>query len=416
MSESKSETAGFRNAEWTMEGLSDSVKVGLYPLKTSDGAGTNGFLYVEGSPEIVVCIMHPREFLATHYFIPYLLKAGFAVWTQTPRSVGNDLRLEHELAILEVAAGMNFLSEYGFKNIVLLGNSGGAGLYSFYNQQSKLPAEDRITHTPGGRPVKLAATDMPVASAIVLVAPHPGQGALLMNCIDPSVTDEEDGLSCDASLDPFDPENGFRNPPDSSSYTPEFVQRYRAAQRERVARIDERARSMLAARKQFRPALKDSQAALEDRKRAGHTGIFPVWRTDADLRCWDLSLDPSDRKPGSVWGKNPYASNYGSVGFGRLCTPESWLSTWSGLSSNALLEKTAAAITQSCLVIGYTADNTVFPGDVKAVYESLPSQDKRMEMVQGDHHGRGAPGGQDGRDICAGHVTGWLRERLSTEH
>ena len=34
------ETAGFRNAQWTMEGLPDSVRIGVFPLKTADGAAT----------------------------------------------------------------------------------------------------------------------------------------------------------------------------------------------------------------------------------------------------------------------------------------------------------------------------------------------------------------------------------------
>ena len=56
-------------------------------------AATNGFLFSRGQPKTVVCIMHPREFLATHYLIPDILDAGCAAWTQGSRSVGNDLRL-----------------------------------------------------------------------------------------------------------------------------------------------------------------------------------------------------------------------------------------------------------------------------------------------------------------------------------
>ena len=49
--------------------------------------------------------MHPREILATHYLVPELLAADCAVWVQGARSPGNDVRLEHELAVLDVAAG-----------------------------------------------------------------------------------------------------------------------------------------------------------------------------------------------------------------------------------------------------------------------------------------------------------------------
>ena len=108
-------TAGFRNAEWTMSGLPDGTQVSVQPLRTQDGAACNGFLYWRGEPDTAVCIMHPREFLATHYLIPAIVEAGFAAWTQTARSVGNDLRLEHERALLDVAAGQVKLREMGFK-------------------------------------------------------------------------------------------------------------------------------------------------------------------------------------------------------------------------------------------------------------------------------------------------------------
>src|SRR5471032_1938202 len=145
-------TAGFRNAEWTLNALPEGTTVGVFPLRTLDGAATNGFLYTLGTPTAFVCIMHPREFLATHYMIPPLIEAGYAVFTQTPRSVGNDLRLEHEVALLDVAAGTAFLRGLGMRRQILLGNSGGSGLYCLYNQQSLLAPADRLARTPGGRP------------------------------------------------------------------------------------------------------------------------------------------------------------------------------------------------------------------------------------------------------------------------
>ena len=145
-------TAGFRNAGWTMGELPEGSSVSVHALRTSDNAAVNGFLYTAGPSEVVACIMHPREFLATHYLVPELLQAGYSVFTQTSRSVGSDLRLEHEVALLDVAAGLNFLTEAGFKKIILIGNSGGASLYTFYNEQSLLAPEQRHQRTPGGRP------------------------------------------------------------------------------------------------------------------------------------------------------------------------------------------------------------------------------------------------------------------------
>ena len=63
----------------------------------------------------------------------------------------------------------------------------------------------------------------------MFVAAHPGRPEILTDWMDASVVDEADPLSHDPSLDPFDP-NG---PP----YDAEFVARYRAAQRDRNARI-----------------------------------------------------------------------------------------------------------------------------------------------------------------------------------
>jgi hypothetical protein len=403
-------TAGFRNAEWTLTGLPEGTEIGVYPLRTHDEAVTNAFLYRRGQPKTVVCIMHPREFLATHYMIPPLVEAGCAVLTQTPRSVGNDLRLEHESAVLDAAAGMTFLRNAGFNTIVLLGNSGGSGLYCLYNQQSLLEPKRRIERTPAGRTVPLADADLPAADAMVLLSPHPGQGRLLMNAIDASVTDENDPFSVDAALDPFSPENGYR--PGGASYSPEFVERYRTAQRRRVERLDDIARERSLERAGARKRAKNGGTPA-DRARGAYQSIITVWRTDADLRCWDLSIDPSDRRAGSLWGNDPYSSNYGSVGFGRLCTPESWLSTWSGISSNAALDRCAPAIVQPTLMVAYTGDQTLFPADADAIYAAVGAADKTRLAFRGNHHGLALSDSEEPGRVAAGRaVSAWIAERF----
>ncbi len=379
-------TAGFRNAAWTMASLPSDVKVSVHPLQTADGAAVNGFLYAGTRTDTVLCIMHPREFLATHYLVPEILQSGCAVFTQTSRSVGNDLRLEHEIALLDVAAGTNFLRDAGFKKIILVGNSGGASLYGFYNEQSLLTPERRLERTPGGRPTGLAKARMSTVDGIVLVAPHPGQGIILQSCIDPSVTDEADPLSVDPSLDFLDENNGYRPGPAGSRYSEAFVTRYRAAQQARVERLDKIAHEHIAERMAARKRSKDG-GSRDDRVKGVFSAAMTVWRTDADLRCWDLSIDPSDRPIGSVWGKDPLQSNYGIVGFARFCTPESWLSTWSGISSQANLFRTAGAIQQPCLMIEYTADPILFPFVARAVFDAIGSSQKRLERLRGNHHG-----------------------------
>jgi pimeloyl-ACP methyl ester carboxylesterase len=405
-------TAGFRNAGWTMGQLPENAAVSVHPLRTADNVAVNGFLYTAGPSKAVACIMHPREFLASHYLVPELLEGGYSVFTQTSRSVGSDLRLEHEIALLDVAAGLTFLKNIGFEKIILIGNSGGASLYTFYNEQSLLAPRNRHEKTPGGRSTGLSRLEMPQADGIILVSPHPGQGMVLMNCIDPSVVDEGNPLSIDPALDFLDPINGYRVAPEPSSYSATFVKSFRAAQRERVARLDAKANDMIAQRLSARARAKVDGNRF-DRILGAHTGAMTIWRTDADLRCWDLTLDPSDRPLGSIWSNDAYATNFGVVGFARFCTPEAWLSTWSGLSSRANMFDTAQSIEQPLLLLEYSGDQVVFPADVERIYNAIPSSDRRRFSFRGDHHGQPLTEGETpGRQGVGRAIREWLPERF----
>ena len=220
----------------------ESTITSVHELTTADGAAVRGVLATVPGATTVVSLMHPRQDLTHHPLVPLLLHAGAAVWTQHTRSVNNDLSLVHEQALLDAAAGLAFLRERGFAAVVTLGHSGGGPLYAFYLEQAGLAPADRIAVTPGGRSVGLAGAEMPLADGAIFLAPHPGQGRLLLACIDPSVADEQDPMSVVPELDPFSPANGFAEPPASSAYREEFLARYRAAQRDRVARIDAVAR------------------------------------------------------------------------------------------------------------------------------------------------------------------------------
>ncbi|CAE6796687.1 hypothetical protein R20943_05027 [Paraburkholderia aspalathi] len=407
-------TAGLRGANWDPALMRRPYTVVPYSLQTADGQATLGFLFTRtGKETCVVSIMHPREMSVTHYLVPTILDAGCACWVQGPRSIGNDLRLEHEIALFDVAAGMSHLRQSGYESIVMLGNSGGAALYAFYHQQAMLPPEQRIAKTPGGRPTGLDKLPMQSADGFVFVSPHPGQGALLMSGIDPSVIDESDPMAIDESLDPFSEANGYDPRTRQARYSPQFVSRYRAAQRQRVERIDGIARALIERKQQARAHVKTGSATMNDRRLAAYAPIFQVWRTDADLRSWDISMDPSDRVTGSLWGSDPFTSNWGSVAFARTVTPESWLSTWSGISSNASLEKCAPSINRPILLIEYTGDQCTFPADIDAIYALLGNDDKQRVRVKGNHHGMAlAPDEESGRVVAGRVITAWLKKRF----
>lgn len=399
--------------DWWPGALPADVEISLHTLVAHDGEVSKGTLYRPGTgSSTVLSLMHPRQDLQRHPLVPQLLDAGYAVWTQNSREAGNDLRLVHETALLDVAAGLEFLRDRGFDRVGLIGHSGGAGLYAFYTAQAQTDPEARIGRTPGGAPVPLREAELPVPDALVLVAPHPGQGQLLLNMIDPSVADESDPFSTVPDLDPFNPANGFAEAPESSSYSTEFTTRYRKEQRERVARIDERARSLIAEQLAARKRWKAGSGEVDDRRRSVLTPVITTYRTDADLRCTDLSIDPSDRPYGSVISAQPSISNYGVNGFGRLTTPEAWLSTWSGLSSNAGLVDSLATVTVPSLLVEFTGDTSVFPTDVLAAKQALAATDSAHVRVRADHFGRPLTDGErSGIEQTVETLRPWLSQR-----
>jgi hypothetical protein len=384
----------------------------VHELTTADGATVRGVLTTVPGARTVVCLMHPRQDVTHHPLVPALLRAGAAVWTQHTRSVNNDLSLVHEQALLDVAAGMVFLRER-FETVVVLGHSGGGTLYAFYLEQAGLAPAQRIATTPGGRPIGLADASMPAADGAIFLAPHPGQGQLLLHCIDPSVADENDPLSVVRELDPFDPANGFAEPPTSSAYPEEFLARYRAAQRARVARIDAVARTHLARAAEARAAFKKTGDARQ-RRRALAPRIITVFRTDADPRTVDLTIDPSERPYGSLFGRRPDLINYGLVGFGRLTTPEAWLSTWSGLSSNADFVRCAPGVQMPTLFIELTGDQAAFPADSRRMIDALGADDLSTATIRGLHFGAAlAEGEPTGNELAAAEIADWLAARYA---
>ncbi len=390
-------------------------------LEAADGGVSGGILYTRGRQRSVVCFMHPKADMRRHYAIPALLDAGYAAFGQNSRWINNDELCVHENLLLDVAAGVRFLRGRGFERIVVCGNSGGGSLYAFYIAQSSTPPPGRLTHTPAGDPLDLNGADLPPVDGYINLAAHLGEGKILMQMIDPSVTDESDPLSCDATLDPFNPENGYRHPPASSAYPAEFVARYRQAQHARVARIDARARALLGERQAARAAARASDFAQRPWAQQAHTvrqsvlcPYLVTYRTEADLRAMDLSLDPSERDAGTLFSYRPDLTNYMEFGFARVSTPRAWLSTWSGISSNADVAKNAAHIAVPSLVIYYRGDNAIFPADARAVFDALAATDKHLASAPGDHYGFGV-GTQErsGAPLALAQVADWLRARFA---
>ena len=307
--------------------------------------------------------------------------------------------------------------------MLLLGNSGGGSLFSFYQSQAAAEPKDRIATTPGGRPTGLEAAELPQGDAIVYMAAHTGQGLIINETIDPSVIDESRPLLTDPSLDMYDPANGFRPPPEWSRYDPDFVARYRAAQIERVRRLDATARALIEESSRAEAlhadpgfASLDAEVKRDILQREAFEPLMVIYRTMANLHYADNTLDPSNRNFGSLLSERPDLMNFQHRGFARIQTPHAWLSTWSGLSSNANTHLTAPKVTLPALVIHAGKDLDVFPGThSKTILEELGSTDKEYWDFPDALHYFEPEEGESGTatlDALMERLVPWVEERV----
>ena len=376
-------------------------------LETADRAIAQGWLYARGGEDTVVCLMHPRADFGHHYAVPGLVERGYAVFCENSRWLNNDATLVHEVVLLDVAAGLAAMRAR-YDRVVLCGNSGGGSLFTFYLSQALVPPEERLHDTAAGDPFDLSRFELPAADAIAYLAAHVGEGHYLLSAIDPSVVDERDPVAADPAVDLYEPANGFVEPPAESRFSADFLTRYRAAQRDRVARLDAEARRRLALRRAARSKWAAGTGGTAARRQSIATDFLTVYRTDADPRAVDLSLDPSRRTYGSLWGVRPDWINYGAVGFGRVVAPEAWLSTWSGLSSRADILQTGARMTLPALAVSYSGDHAIYPSEQDAIVGALGSSDLSRVEVDGDHYGFPSA---TGREPAVAAIADWLASR-----
>lgn len=414
---------------WTYRGkLPDGAQVQPVQLKAADLRDSNGLFYTPsaaitpgGKARVGVLVTHPRVDFQRHYCVPPFLAAGCVVLGLNGRCFNNDATAIHEQLILDVNAGVKFLRDQGCEKVVLFGNSGGGSLSALFQAQAQLPKGQRIAQSPCGAPTKLNDVEMFPADMLVAVSAHKGQGLILTECIDPSVTDESDPLSIDSSLDMYDLANGFAPPPKPAAYSPEFVTRYRAAQLARVQRLDDIAREYIAdarAHEKQYEAMKggdDFMARHRVGRRAALQRVMVIYRTMANLNYTDPSLDPSGRSQGSLLSDRPDLMNNQFMGFARVLTPEAWLSTWSGISSNASMLKNLPALTDiPVLMVNASRDREIYPkGDAQAMWNAVTAKDKAFWQFDGEHYFEPPFGSPTAPDVDAlmAKVVPWVIER-----
>ncbi len=311
-------------------------------------------------------LMHPTSNFMGHYLLAPLAARGLHALGLNSRYAGNDTMLLMERVLQDLGAGVARLRELGCRQVLLIGNSGGAALACFYAAQSQHLTAQAL---PDGEPSGLSPGDLPRIDGLVLSAAHLGRSRLIAEWLDPSLVDESDALSHEASLDCYLADNG---PP----FSPEFLARFRSAQLARRDRIE----AWVIARLQ----------TLRGRAGGARDLVFLMHRTHADPRLVDVSLDANDRAPGSLWGE-PAEVNRSANAMGRITSLTGFMSQWSSRSA-ADGPTNLAACGHPVLLLTHSADQSTFPSTRDAWLAAGGARIRNVDLPGGNHYLSGQPG------------------------
>jgi hypothetical protein len=375
-------------------GIDPAIRRELLEFDATDGFPLSGLLYLPPArdPDAVVLAMHPRGDFTRHYLAPHIATAGYAFAGVVSRHLNNDADALHERLLLDVAGAIGHLRQR-FGKVILLGNSGGGSLFAFYLSQAGSPPESRLDRAPSADPVPLRTTALPMADGLVLLAAHLGEGIFLLDRLDPSVVDEASPTTVNPRLDMYEPANGYRPMREGASrYSPEFVAAFRAGQRARCERLDRQALAWCEEAAWFRArrglADDDPAARAFVARHVLQRRYLVIYRTLADPRYLDPTLDPSPRPLGSLFsfGRDPIAGNYGE-GLARAMSARGWLSTWSGLTSRAALERTLPSVRVPTLIAAALGDTDIYPSECRRQLAASGAADKEYyEQAGADHY------------------------------
>jgi len=374
----------------TSSGPVEKAFIGLAsPHQHRAGAGgwpCQGIYYTPAGarPRVAMIATHYNIDFSQHYLADYMAARGVGFLGWNTRFRGDEAHFLLDHALVDIATGVRWLRENaGVETVILLGNSGGGSLMSAYQSHAVNP---NVVPLAGMRPAR-GLDELIAGDAFIALAAHPGRPDVLTSWMDASATSEQDVTATDPSLDLWNPQNG---PP----YSPEFLERYRAAQVARNLRITAWAKQELA---------RLSAAGMTDQ-------LFTLARTWADPRMVDPSIDPSTRKPNWCYMGEPRRANRSTWVIGGSSTLRTWLSMWSLETSQCRAEPHLANLHVPTLVISADSDTGVYPGDAKAIFAQVAATDKAFVSLPGDHY-FAEP--DDARDKVADLLAGWVAERFT---
>lgn len=215
-----------------------------------------------------------------------LAKRGYVVAVSyfPDHRIALDRKLEH---VGKVTA---YLKNYpGIDRVLLLGHSGGATLMSAY----QAVAENGNAVFRGAEKI-IPLTDiapLPKADGVIFLDANLGNGVMTLLSLDPAVADEENGRQRNATLDLFNPENGYD--PENSCYSDDFIRTYVRAQGKRMNQLIDYAMERVRAIENGRGRFEDDEPMIipGGTQIAPYNKIFPMFpqRFFAHTEgAWDL--------------------------------------------------------------------------------------------------------------------------------
>lgn len=332
--------------------------------------GDPGYVSIAGmhltdgsSSDTVLISMHPIGGTAGVPVMPMLARAGLHILAMDSRYRGVDYALIMEKVALDLGASVRYAKEkLGYKNVVMLGWSGGGSLSAFYQSQAEHPT---ITDSPGDGGADLTRAGLIPGDAVIEIAAHVSRHGTMTEGLDPSILDETNPDIRDPELDLY---GNVVKPP----YSAEFLERYRAAQVARNRRITAWVKGKL------------NQLKATGREREEYA--FVVHGTMADPRWLDPAVDPNDRRPNWCYLGDPRIVNMSPVGLARFSTLRSWLSQWSYDDANADGPRCLARVTKPVLVINNSADDICTPSHGQRLFDAVSHDCKKHVIIQGATH------------------------------
>jgi len=329
---------------------------------------------IDTPSDTLIVFMHP---VGGGMYLPMirgLAAAGHHVLWANSRYRGADYALTMEKVACDLGEAITDAKErLGYAKIVLAGWSGGGSLSMWY--QALAEAGQGISDTAAGDPYSVDPARMPPADAVMMLAAHVSRHQIFTEWIDPSIHDETQPHVRNPELNLYDPAN-----PNQPPYSPEFLERFAAAQVARNRRITAWAKEKL--------------AEIRASDQPNREFAFTVHGTMADPRWLDATVEPSDRVPGVCYLGDPEIVNDGPVGLARFCSLRSWLSQWSIDDARCDAIASGAKISVPVLVIGNTADDACTPSHTTRLFESVAHDRKRLHLVQGATHYYTGPSGK----------------------